>query len=159
MRFVLCVTLLAGVATTSGFARPVQQPPPRPAPASPAPAPASAPGSDYIFTGGAGVLFFYVRPDRTADFEGVIGQLGAALDASVDPTRRQQAAAWRIFRSAEPPRDAVIYIFAFDPAVAGADYDPIKILGEASPTTVQRQFELLKASVIRVERMGLARLR
>jgi hypothetical protein len=126
MRFVLCVTLLTGVVATSGFARPVQQAPARPLPAAPA---APAPVPDYVFAGNAGMLFFYVRPDRTADFESVMGQLGVALEASLDPARKQQAAGWRIFRSTEAPRDAVIYIFAFDPAVTGADYDPIKILG------------------------------
>ena len=153
MRFVLCVTLLTGVVATSGFARPFQQTPSRPAPAAPAAI------SDYVFAGTAGMLFFYVRPERTVDFESVMRQLGVALEASLDPGRKQQAAGWRIFRSTETPRDAVIYIFAFDPTVAGADYDPIKILAEASPTTVQAHFETLKASVIRVERMGLSRIR
>jgi len=153
MRFVLSVTLLTGVVATSGFARPVQQAPARPVPAAPSPA------SDYVFAGTAGMLFFYVRPDRTADFESVMGHLRVALEASLDPARQRQAAGWRIFRSTETPRDAVIYIFAFDPAVTGADYDPIKILGEASPTTVQSHFETLKASVIRVERMGLSKIR
>ena len=53
----------------------------------------------------------------------------------------------------------VIYLFMFDPAVVGADYDPIKILGEANPTEVQSLFEKLKAAVVRIERMGLIKVR
>jgi hypothetical protein len=155
MRLVLALALLADAFAASGFAPAPPQGAPRPGP----PATVPAAPADYVFTGTAGMLFFYVRPDKTTDFEAVMQRLGAALDASLDPARRQQASGWRIFRSAEAPRDAVIYILAFDPAIAGADYDPIKILGEAAPTEVQGQFEILKASVIKVERMGLVRLR
>jgi hypothetical protein len=114
---------------------------------------------EYVFPSGAGVLFFHVRPDRTQDFEAVMTRLGAALDHTADPVRKQQAATWRIYRSAETPRDAVIYLFFFDPVVLGADYDPIKVLGEAAPAEVAALYERLRADVIRVERMGLQKLR
>ncbi len=50
-------------------------------------------------------------------------------------------------------------MFVFDPALPGADYDPVKLLGEAVPTEAQGLYERLKASIVRVERMGLAKLR
>jgi hypothetical protein len=115
--------------------------------------------TDYRFSSSAGLLFFYVRPDRAADFETVLARLGTVLDVSPDPVRKQQAASFRVFKSLEVTRDAAIYVFAFDPVVAGADYDPIKILGEAAPTEVQALYERLKAAIIRVERMGLGRIR
>jgi hypothetical protein len=113
----------------------------------------------YTFPTGAGALFFYVRPDRTADFEAVVSRIADVLAATTDPARKQQAAGWRIFRSAELPRDHAIYLFVFDPAVPDADYDPVRLLGEGLPTEAQALYERLKASIVRVERMGLAKLK
>ncbi len=121
------------------------------------PAPPAAPS--YTFPSGAGMLFFYVKPDKAADFEQVVARLVGALEKSTDATRRQQAASWRIYRSIETPKDGVIYVFAFDPAVEGADYDPVRILSEAAPADVQNLYDRLKEDVIRVERMGLKKVK
>ena len=124
------------------------------------PAPAAATAAQaYTFATGAGLLFFYVRPDRTAEFEAVVARLSESLDGAQDATRRQQAASWRMFRSAESVKESAIYVFSFDPAVPGADYDPVKLLAEAVPAEAQALYEKLKAAIVRVERMGLARLR
>jgi hypothetical protein len=128
------------------------------APRAQSPAKPAAP-QEYAFQTGAGVLFFHVRPDRAEDFEAVVKRLAQALDRSTDPVRRQQAANWRVYKSAEAPRDAVIYLFFFDPAVSGADYDPVKVLGEDTPAEVSALYERLRAAIIRVERMGLSKLR
>ena len=122
-------------------------------------APARPVAQEYVFPTGAGVLFFHVRPERADDFEAIVKRLAEALDRSPDPVRRQQATTWRIYRSAETPRDAVIYVFFFDPAVSGADYDPIKVLSEDAPTELSGLFERLRADIVRVERMGLNKLR
>jgi hypothetical protein len=122
-------------------------------------APSRPAAQEYVFPTGAGVLFFHVRPERADDFEAVVKRLAEALDRSIDPVRRQQAANWRIYRSAETPREAVIYLFFFDPAVSGADYDPIKILSEDAPAELSGLFERLRADIVRVERMGLSKLR
>jgi hypothetical protein len=122
-------------------------------------APSAGTPQDYLFPSGAGALVFHVRPERATDFEAVVQKLSEVLDHSVDPIRHQQAASWRIFKSTEIQRDAAIYLFFFDPAVSGADYDPIKVLGESMPADVQGLYERLKGDVIRVERMGLAKLR
>src|SRR5206468_8869181 len=64
----------------------------RPAIAAEAQAPsASVPVPDYAFPSGAGILFFHIKPDKIADFETVVGRLAAALDATQDPVRKQQA--------------------------------------------------------------------
>jgi hypothetical protein len=106
------------------------------------------------------VLFFYVKPDKTSQFEAVVARIDDALSKTTDPSRRQQAASWRVFRSVEPgSRDAVVYLFVFDPAVAGADYDPVKLLSQELPADAQPLYETLKDAVVRVERMGLAKLR
>jgi hypothetical protein len=124
---------------------------------SAAPAQATTPQS-YTFPSGAGLLFFYVRPDRAADFETVIKRLGEVLSGSQDPVRQQQASSWRMFRSVESHNDR-IYVFMFDPAVSGADYDPVKILNDALPAEVQDLYAKLKGAIVKVERMGLDRMR
>jgi hypothetical protein len=128
--------------------------------AAPSPRQTAAPSAQaYSFPTGAGLLFFYVRPERTEDFERVVKRLAEVLDRTEDPARKQQAAGWRMFKSAEVPKDAVIYVFVLDPAVAGSDYDPVKVLSEGLPTEAHALYESLKAATVRIERMGLGRLR
>lgn len=134
--------------------------------AVPAPVPAQPPQDgpsqtavlDYVFTGGAGMLFFHVRPDRTADFEAVAARVSAALASSDDPVRRQQALHWKLFRSSEQHENA-IYVAVFDPVVEGGDYDPVKILSEEAPDEVQALYGQLQAAIVRIERMGLTAVR
>lgn len=126
---------------------------------TPAPPAQAAAAPDYTFETTTAILVFYVRPEKVAEFEAVVARLAQALDASTDPTRRQQAAAWRMLRSSEPGRDAVVYVFLLDPVVPGADYDPVRVLSESLPAEVQPLYEKLKASVIRVERMPLTKMR
>jgi len=142
--------MVVGLWSTPALAQvPPAQAPPRSSTAS----------SDYTFEVGTALLLFYVRPDRTADFEAVVARLAQALEAETDPARRQQAAAWRILRSSEPGRDSVVYVFLLDPVVPGADYDPVRVLSEGLPAEVQPLYEKLKASVVRVERLPLAKIR
>jgi hypothetical protein len=114
---------------------------------------------NYVFPSGAGMLFFYVKPEKTADFEAVVARLSDALDKTEDPIRKQQAAGWRILRSVEATKDAAIYVFVFNPAVAGADYDPVKVLSAGVPADVQALYERLRDATVRVERMGLQTIR
>jgi hypothetical protein len=125
------------------------------------PAPAARPPAspDYVFPAGSAILLFYVHREHVADFEAVAARISQALDASTDPVRRQQAASWRMFRSSDSASDAVVYVFLLDPVVAGADYDPVRVLSESLPTEVQPLYEQLKTSVIRVERLALTKLR
>jgi hypothetical protein len=129
--------------------------------AAQAPALAARPAAspDYVFPAGSALLLFYVNRAHTTDFEAVAARISQALDASADPVRRQQAASWRMFRSQDSVGDAVVYVFLLDPVVAGADYDPVRLLSESLPAEVQPLYEQLKASVIRVERLALAKLR
>jgi hypothetical protein len=120
---------------------------------------ATGTSKDYVFSTGAGMLFFYVKPDKSAEFEAVVTRLSEALDKTTDPVRKQQAASWRILKSVELQTDSPVYVFVFDPAVTGADYDPVKVLSEGAPPDLQALYAQLKDATIRVERMGLARLR
>jgi hypothetical protein len=120
---------------------------------------AAAAPQNYTFSDGAGMLFFYVKPEKTTDFEAVVARLADVLDKADDPVRKQQAASWHILKSAQAKSDAAVYVFVFDPVVAGADYDPVKLLGEKQPEDLRALYEKLRDATIRVERMGLTKLR
>ena len=112
----------------------------QPPPGAPASGAATAPQPARTFTAPVGLLFNTVRADRQADFEKVVAYLRAALEKSSDSTIRAQAKGWRIFKAAEPgPGGTVLYVFALDPTVPGADYGLGRILAEAYPDTAQLQ--------------------
>jgi hypothetical protein len=100
-----------------------------------------------IFTADAGVMFNIIKPDKTADFEMVIGKLKEALQKSENPVRTQQAASWKVFKQVEPgPNGSVLYVFIVDPVVKDADYTVSKILAEVFPTEVQELFKTYSAA-------------
>ena len=87
------------------------------------------------------MLFNPIRPDRTADFEGVLAKLKEALQNSDNPVRRQQLAGWKVFKSTEPVQGNIMYLFLMDPTVPDANYAISMILNEAFPTEVQELYE------------------
>jgi hypothetical protein len=89
----------------------------------------------------AGIVFNIIKPDKTADFEEVLGKLKEALERSEDPVRKQQAAGWKVVKVQEPgPNNTVMYLFIMDPVVKDADYTVSTILAEAYPTEVQEMW-------------------
>jgi hypothetical protein len=90
------------------------------------------------FGSDAGMVLNFIKPDKTADFEEVIGKLHEALQKSQDPVRQQQGRSWKVFKSTDPAaNNTVLYVFIIDPAVPDADYTVSTILAEAFPTEVQ----------------------
>ncbi len=91
-----------------------------------------------VFGADAGVVFNVIRPDKTADFEMVMGRVKDALQKSENPIRKQQAAGWKVFRAQEPDaKGNVLYLYVLDPAVKDADYTVSRILAEVFPTEAQ----------------------
>ena len=86
------------VGTLSATAAFAQQPP---APAAPA-QPAAAAPNPFVFNGDAGAIMNFVKADKTADFEMVLGKLKEALAKSEKPERKQQAAGWKVLKASEP---------------------------------------------------------
>jgi hypothetical protein len=116
------------VAVLSGSAAFAQDPPAKPA------AQAQPTKSLYVFTSDSGVILNFIKPDKTADFEGTITKLKEALQKSDKPERKKQAVGWKIFKAAEPgPNGSVIYVSIMDPAVKDADYSVSDILAEVYP--------------------------
>ncbi len=108
--------------------------------ASPARAEQAAPAgqaqqvsNQRVFPNDAGMVLNFIKPDKVADFEMVMGKLKEALAKSENPQRKQQAASWKIFKSADPAGANVLYVYVIDPAVKGADYQVSNIIAEAFP--------------------------
>jgi hypothetical protein len=124
-RLSIAVGLLVAVLTASAA---LAQDPPKPA------AQAQPTKSLYVFTSDSGVILNFIKPDKTADFEGIITKLKEALAKSDKPERKKQAVGWKIFKAAEPgPNGSVIYVSIMDPALKDADYSVSDILAEVFP--------------------------
>ena len=98
-----------------------------------APAQAQPISSARVFPNDGGMVLNFIKPDKTAEFESVIGKLKEALQKSEKPERKQQAASWKVFRSPDPAGANVLYVFIIDPSVKGADYQISNIIAEAFP--------------------------
>ena len=129
------------VGTLSAATVFAQTPPAQGAPAQP-PAAAQAAPTARTFASDGGMVLNFIKPDKTADFETVIGKLKEALAKSEKPERKQQAASWKVFKSPDPAAGGnVLYVFMIDPSVKGADYTVSTILSEAFPTEVQALYK------------------
>ena len=119
------------VGVLSGTAAHAQTPP------TPAAQPAATPApSPFVFNGDGGVIFNFVKADKAADFEMVMGKLKEALAKSEKPERKAQAAGWRYFKASEAgPNGVVIYVFILDPVAKGAEYSVGNILVEVLGAT------------------------
>lgn len=112
------------------------------------PAQPAQPAVNFNLDGG--LMFWQVKPDRTADFEYVMGKLKEALQKAEDPARKALATGWKIYKVQEPaPGGNVFYVFLIEPAVKGADYSSaaiLKILYETFPTEAQDLYKKLTES-------------
>jgi hypothetical protein len=64
----------------------------------------------------------------------IMGKLKEALAKSENPQRKQQAAGWKVFKSADKAGENFLYVYVIDPSVKGADYQVSNIIAEAFPT-------------------------
>lgn len=138
LRRIVFGLVVGTLSATTVFA---QTPPAQAAPAQPPAAAAAAPTA-RTFAGDGGMVLNFIKPDKTADFEAVIGKLKEALQKSEKPERKQQAASWKVFKSPDPAAGGnVLYVFMIDPSVKGADYTVSTILSEAFPQEVQALYK------------------
>src|SRR5712671_7429511 len=93
---------------------------------------APAAPNPFVCPGDGGVILNFVKADKTADFEMVLGKVKEALAKSEKPERKGQATGWKVFKASEAgPNGSVIYVFVMDPVAKGADYSVGNILVEA----------------------------
>lgn len=106
-----------------------------------APAYAQTPNA-RVFNGGAGLILYTIKGDKTADFEMVMNKTKEALAKSDKPGRKEQAAHWKLFKSADAGANGnVTYVMVIDPAAKDADYNVINALNEVFPAEIQALFK------------------
>ena len=71
-------------------------------PAGSEPGQQATPPPTRVYNLGAAMILHNIKPDKTADFEMVMGKVKVALQKSEDPIRKQQAASWKLYKAAEP---------------------------------------------------------
>ena len=99
-----------------------------------------------VFTGDLGLMFNVIKPDKTADFEMVVGKLKEAFAKSDDPVHKQMAQGWRVVKNPEPIAGGnYLYVFLIDPVVKDADYTVSRVLAKAFPAEVQELFKVYSA--------------
>ena len=140
--------LLVSLIPTAAYAQaaPPQQ-------ATPAPNP-------WTFRTDAGVILNFIKPDKTADFEGIVKRVKDELAATNNAGRKQQAAGWKIFKAAESgPNGSVIYVSVMDPVAKGSDYSIGTLLVDASGedirTTVTKYLEAFSTSAVNLLHLTL----
>jgi hypothetical protein len=103
----------------------------------------------FTLTGEAALLTVAIRPDKTADFEGVMEKMRTALLNSSDSKRRAQAAGWKLMKLEKPlPDGNVAYVHVIDPVVADADYAIMQTLYDAFPEERQALYELYRGAFV-----------
>jgi hypothetical protein len=114
---------------------------------APAPAQAEASKSPFAFAADGALVLNYIKPDKTADFEMVVGKIKEALAKSENAERKSQAAGWKIFKAAEPgPGGAVLYVWIVDPVAKGTEYSVSQILTEGFPAEAAALYKTLADS-------------
>jgi hypothetical protein len=125
------------------------QPPP---PQTAAPAQPAGPPTTPSFTGDAGIMNFYVKADKTADFEAVMTKYKDALSKSENADAKSALAGLKLYKSLSPgPQGSTVYILLADPVVKGMDYSAngvVKVLTEVFPSEVTQLYQQLKDAYV-----------
>ncbi len=93
----------------------------------------------FSLQGDAGLIFLYVKADKTADFEALMGRVKEAFAKSDAAEVKQQAASFKLFKSLSgpAPAGAVLYVMIADPSVKNVEYWFLPILYKAFPAEGQ----------------------
>lgn len=115
-------------------------------------------GPALAFASEAGMILSPVIPSQTAVFEQVMQKVREALEKSSDPVRKQQAAGWRVYKSADPFQGNTLYLSVMDPAVKGADYNVFDFLketmGDAEARALFEQYRTAYGGAMHVVNMA-----
>ena len=137
--FVLALAAGTPAAAQAPTAQPPAQPPVAPvAGQTPAGPPPPAVPASRKFTSDAGMMFSVIRPDKTADFEAVMGRVKEGLAKSDDAKRKQQALSWVLYKGLESGLGGnIVYVWFINPPVKDVEYTVTDILREAFPNEAQ----------------------
>ena len=86
------------------------------------------------FSNDAGLIIFYVKPDKTADFEQLMAKLKEGLGKLDAPEAKQQLTSLKLFKNKVADGATVaIYVLLADPAVKNTEYWLLSILYKTFP--------------------------
>ena len=110
---------------------------------------AAAQAQKLTFEGDAVIWTVVVKPDKTADYEALMGKVKAALMKSDKPERKQQAAGWRVLKGQKAMADGnIVYQHIITP-VKDADYTILAILyeGTTDPAEQKTLYDLYRGAL------------
>ena len=122
----LAVALVPAAAFAQATTSTTQQPPAggqQPAAAAPAPEPPKVP-----FATPAGILLVQIKPDKTADFEEMVGKLKSGFAKTTDETLKKQAAGFKVYKSSEPFGANTLYVVFLEPTAPNSEYELFNML-------------------------------
>jgi hypothetical protein len=97
---------------------------------------------NVAFVNDAAVFVFYIKPDKTADFEELMTKLKDGLAKMDAPEVKQQVAGMRLFKNPPAPNaPAVVYVLFADPVIKNIDYWFLALLYKAYPNEGQAIFQ------------------
>jgi hypothetical protein len=128
---VLAIAFVFGAASGS-FAQAATQE--QAAPAKPA----------LAFQHDAGLIIFYIKPDKTADFEDLMNKLKDGLAKMDAPEAKQQAAGMKLFKNTAANSQVAVYMLVADPVVKDVEYWFLPVLYKAYPNDGQALLEKWK---------------
>jgi len=121
--FVLAVVLAPAASFAQGGQPPAGQQQPAAAAQPAAPAAPKVP-----FDTPAGILLVQIKPDKTADFEEMVGKLKAGFAKTTDETLKKQAAGFKVYKSSEPFGPNRLYVVLLEPTVPSSEYELFNML-------------------------------
>jgi hypothetical protein len=145
-----------GQAPSSGQAPAAGQPP--------AAGQAATPAADpFKFTTGAGAVIWYVKPDKTADFEAVWAAIRNKLSTTDKPELKQIGDTLKIYKVDAPAGpQGVMYLFVADPASPTVSYSPSPFLlftsGLFTDAEGRELFDKLNGAISSIGPMGLTKM-
>lgn len=107
-------------------------------------APAAPAAPVLALDGDAATITVLIKPDKTAEFESVLAKVKESLAKSEKAERKQQAAGWTVFKTAQAVQGNIAYIMIINPVVKGQEYDISRLIAEVFPVEVQEFFEKYK---------------
>ncbi len=116
--FALAVALVPAAAFAQATTTTAQQPA--------AAAPAAEP--KVPFATPAGILLVQIKPDKTADFEEMVGKLKSGFAKTTDETLKKQAAGFKVYKSSEPFGANTLYVVFLEPTAPNSEYELFNML-------------------------------
>jgi hypothetical protein len=91
-----------------------------------------------VFQNDAGLIIFYVKPDKTADFEDLMTKLKDGLAKMDAPEAKQMLVGMKLFKTPVAAGATVAsYVLFADPIVKNTEYWLLSLLYKAYPTEAQ----------------------